>query len=1092
MKSENEERNALGMDNRNAVDKAEVRDVESGSCGCAPGGCCGSSPQGVGRREFLKMAGVGFISTRVGGRLAQIMAGPFAAEDAASGHLIPADKKLTEEWIRSLYARGTKEVFSGKSLDNIGMPCGGIGSGQMYLRGDGALGCWQVFNDAYSNWVEGTFSTYKHQGVAKPIDSGFAVVVDSGNGSPVAKTLDRDGFESVTFCGEYPIGSVRYTGPDSAVEVELEAFSPFIPLNAKDSGIPATVFHVAVENKTQNPLSVSTQGWLENGVCAEYARRYEVLRKTEYVARSNYALCLHSALSPEDSASAATQREAIPFETFEGDSYGAWQVEGDAFAKKVAPDAKEKPSPAKGFEGTGFADSRVGGDEPQGILTSAPFTINRRYINFLIGGGTWNDKTCMNLVVEGKAVRTAMGKHSETLAWHSWLVDEWEGKEARLVIVDRVSEGWGIGVSHIYIDQIEFSDTPRVDVRGSLKDAPDFGTLALACMEPATRETALTGPLPNNRPREEYVAEDSATYTTGMPRRGFLATASVKLAPGEKHVFTFVVAWHFPNQINGDRFVVTPWDTPPVNRGHDYENRFVDAGQVVAYVLDNHERLASGTRLWRDTYYDSTLPYWLLDRLHSTASYLATGTCQWWKNGRFWAYEGVACCIGTCSHVWNYAHSHARLFPELARCVREMQDFLPQADGGGFDPSTGLVGFRGDTKYAADGQCGTILKAYREHMMSADDSFLKRNWPSIKKALEFSIGRDGNEDGLIEDIQHNTYDINYFGANTFVGALYLAALRAGEEMANEMGDRDFAKKVRAIFEKGSKLSVERLWNGEYFVQEVDLAEHAQHQYKDGCLSDQLFGQGWAHQLGLGYIYPEDNVSKTLDSIWKYNWAPDVGPYNEAHKPQRWFITPGQAGLITCTWPKGGYLTEGTFYREEVWTGIEYQVAGHMIWEGKVTEGLALCRAVHDRYHPDLFNPYNEVECGDHYARAMASWGVYLALAGFYYHGPKGRLGFAPRITPENFKAAFTTAEAWIAYAQKREAGEQKSTVEIRWGTLKLASLSLTGEGAVGTCKATLNGQAIDTDLKAKKHNAEIAFKSELALKAGDVLEVVLS
>ena len=79
-----------------------------------------------------------------------------------------------------------------------------------------------------------------------------------------------------------------------------------------------------------------------------------------------------------------------------------------------------------------------------------------------------------------------------------------------------------------------------------------------------------------------------------------------------------------------------------------------------------------------------------------------------------------------------------------------------------------------------------------------------------------------------------------------------------------------------------------LWDGEYFIQDVDLQKHPKYQYAKGCLSDQLFGQGWAHRLGLGYIYPTWYVGKALQSVWKYNWTPDIGPYNAVHKLERWF------------------------------------------------------------------------------------------------------------------------------------------------------------------------------------------------------------
>ena len=1041
----------------------------------------------VGRRQFLRATGLGLVATTLGGTLLKPMAGPFAAAHVQSGRLIPEEKMLSPEWVKSLFARGEKEVFSGKSLDNIGMPCGGIGAGQLYLCGDGTLGCWQIFNDAASNWVEETFATYKHRGIAKPVDQGFAVVIERQNTAPIVKTLSREGFTDVSFQGKYPIGIVRYADPNVPVKIEMEAFSPFIPLNAQDSALPATLFHITVENTMAMPLRASILGWLQNAVCNAYARECDALRKTKFHNKRGYALCLHEAAALRHSQkirNTETARPDILFADFEEQDYGEWQVQGTAFGTGPASSDSPRQGQISGYKGTGFVSSSREGDEAQGALISPPFLINRSHINFLISGGNHPNLVSIRLEVDGEAVRTSHARNSDAMEWRSWAVDAWEGREARLIIVDRMSFLWG----RIAVDHIEFSDTPRAQ-DAPIAEAPDYGTMALACADPADFGAALSGPLPPGRSPEEFLAEDSADYTTRDMRRALLRTRDIALAPGEKHTFTFALAWHFPNQSNGDVFAVTPWNVAHGGVGHFYASRFSDAAEVVRYVFRHHARLSGETRQWRDLYYDTTLPYWLLDRLHSTVSCLATGTCQWWKNGRFWAYEGVTCCHGTCTHVWNYAHAHARLFPELARSVREMQDFLPREQGGGFHTDSGMVGFRGDDRYAADGQCGTILKAYREHLMSPDRAFLKRNWPAIKKALEYAIAQDGDADGLIENLQHNTYDINYFGANTFVGALYLAALRAAEEMALEMGDAAFARRVRAIFESGAKLTEDRLWNGEYYVQDVDLEKYPLHQYKDGCLSDQLFGQGWAHQVGIGYLYSRERVAKALESVWKYNWAPDIGPYNETYKPFRWFVTPGEAGLITCTWPKSEHMKEGTRYAEEVWTGIEYQVAGHMIWEGKLTEGLAICRAVHDRYHPDRFNPYNEVECGDHYARAMASWGVYLALAGFEYHGPNGWLSFAPRITPENFRAVVTTAEAWVELFQEQSATEQRNALTVHKGVLHLSRLALRIWGEAPSVRVTLRGVPVAADTDANGENLNITFPHRIRMGAGDILEV---
>jgi hypothetical protein len=312
-------------------------------------------------------------------------------------------------------------------------------------------------------------------------------------------------------------------------------------------------------------------------------------------------------------------------------------------------------------------------------------------------------------------------------------------------------------------------------------------------------------------------------------------------------------------------------------------------------------------------------------------------------------------------------------------------------------------------------------------------------------------------------------------------------------MAKEMGDSEFAARCRRIFESGSKLTVERLWDGEYFFEDVDLEKHPKFQYGTGCLSDQLFGQGWAHLLGLGYIYPREHVRRALESVWKYNWTTDVGPYNETHKPERWFARPGEPGLFTCTWPNTPYIPEGVRYKNEIWTGIEYQVAGHMVAEGMVDEALLICDGIQRRYHPSKHNPYNEVECGDHYARAFASWGVYTNLAGYEYHGPKGHLGFAPRMTPDNFRAAFTAAEGWGTFGQKRQGTVQKELIDLRWGRLRLKSLSFElTEGAKAdnvTIKAA--GKNLGSTHSSKDARLEITLDKELTLSKGESLEVVI-
>jgi hypothetical protein len=292
-----------------------------------------------------------------------------------------------------------------------------------------------------------------------------------------------------------------------------------------------------------------------------------------------------------------------------------------------------------------------------------------------------------------------------------------------------------------------------------------------------------------------------------------------------------------------------------------------------------------------------------------------------------------------------------------------------------------------------------------------------------------------------------------------------------------------------VFQSGSQQSVDDLFNGEYFEQHVDLEKHPEWQYADGCLADQMFGQGWAHQLGLGAIYAPEAVFKTLQSIWAYCWAPDVGPQNEQHKPARWYAYPGEAGLFTCTWPKSKHLgPKSTRYRNEIWTGIEYQVAGHMVWEGMLTEALALCRAIHERYHPAKHNPWNEVECGDHYARALASWGVLTALSGFEYDGPGAKIGFSPRMTPHEFRSVFTAAAGWGTYQQRRDGTQQVSTIAGKWGNVRVRTVKLGLAEGTSADSVMVNGTPA-SNFRQDGPSLEIELQPEVVLSAGDKIEI---
>jgi hypothetical protein len=1013
--------------------------------------CCASS---LTRRNFagtisLATAGIFFLPRTT-------MAGPFEPGDFDK--LVPADKKLDPAWVKSLFERGVPTDYSGADLKYIGMPVGGICTGQLYLGGDGKLWHWDIFN---MGGTTGDSHYAKPPLASSPLEQGFALKI-GGQTIP----LDKSGFSRITFRGEYPVGTVEYKDATVPVQVTLEAFSPFVPLNTDDSSLPATVMRFTLRNTSNAPVAATLTGVLENGVCLHHRTAALGIRRNRIVAGTGFTFleCLAERSDPPSSA-----RPDLVFEDWSKETYDGWTAEGTAFGK--GPILKSAMLPMQATVVGGDTERVVNSfatapndDNATGKLTSRPFTIGRNFIAFWIGGGNNPGKTCLNLVVDGKVVRTATGKSNNRLERESFEVMDLIGKQATLEIVDAATGPWG----NVGIGRIVFCDINAA--LGKFEEMPDYGTMGLALLgAPADsrsgeKSTAL---------REKLVGE-----------RG----RALMLAPGESATVTFVLSWFFPN-LKGIPGI-------PV-QGRYYAGKFDSALAVAKYVAGNFDRLASQTLLWRDTCYDSTLPYWFLDRTFLNTSILASSTCYRFKDGRFWAWEGVGCCAGTCGHVWYYAQAMGRQFPELERILRERTDF-----GLAQNPD-GAIRFRGENNGspAIDAQAGSILRALREHQMSTDDAFLKRIWPGVKKATEWLIAQDGNGDGILEGAQHNTLDADWFGPVAWLSGIYLASLHAAAVMADEMKDPAFAKQCRDIATQGRTQMVARLFDGEYFSNKVSPQHLDSVNSGTGCEIDQVIGQSWAFQVGLPRVLPEKETRSALKALWRYNFSPDVGPYRAANKPGRWYAMAGEAGLLMCSFPrtdwdyskaKGqGQKEWSAMYFNECMNGFEHQVAGHMLWEGMVMEGMAIERALHDRYHGSKRNPWNEVECGDHYARSMASYGVFLAACGFEYNGPKGHIGFAPRLTPENFKAPFTAAEGWGSFSQKIEGGKLKAEIALKWGQLRLRSIRLATTAKPASVTVESGGKSVACSVGHANGKSIISLAGETVLTAGESLLVTL-
>lgn len=1061
--------------------------------------------------------------------LSLLLTGALSAAVMPLEKIIPVDKKLPAKWVESLYERGTPEVVtSEKGLMHIGMPVGGLFCGTVYLGGDGKLWLWDIFNDnregivpkhvirkEWSNPIRNRDgAAYIEPETTQPslfkrglplvreaagdpnhsdysgqdqFQQGFAIKI--GN---QIKTLDRKGWKNIRFTGTYPIGTVDYSDPQSPVAVQLRAFSPFIPLNTEDSSLPCTVISYTVTNHSRQTVTGSIGGWLENAVCCNSGYGKPVGLRINMASSDNCVTMTAETLE----FTADKGRENIVFEDFEKDDYNGWQVEGTAFSNSPLENSRIPPymgdTNMQGGKAAVSHNVREGGsiqegDAHTGRMLSREFTIERDFINFMIAGGNHPGKTGISLLVDGKEVLSATGHNGNKLRNDHFSVKNLTGKKARLLIRDEATGGWG----NVIIDNIVFSDSPAAAAR-PMDEEEDYGSFCLAVANPSgktTPKTELSRENPAQTLFDGKANADQAKVRFDQPSPLSGLAQDFSIPAGKSVNVTFVISWHFPNIYLG-----TIGDTGRPDKdgkkGHrHYASQFKNATEVASYVIDNIDRLTNETSLWRDTWYDSTLPYWFLDRTFANTSILATTTCHRFTNGRFYAWEGVGACGGTCTHVWQYAQAPARLFPDIERYVREHVDL-----GIGFTPETGRIAMRAEHHMgpAVDGQCGRIMGIWREHTMSRDDSFLKRVWPNAKKSIEFILDHDSNGDGIIDGAQENTLDAAWFGEIAWISIEGLGALKAGEAMAEAMGDSDFAAQCRERRLKGQKNIEDRLFNGKWFYQKPDPAKPNVFGTYNASFIDQLFGQSMAYQCELGTIISPDKQKTALQSIWTNNVALDLGDYLKYVRPLgRPYYVAGEGGTLMCTNalneqdPYGGASwTHG--YLNECMSGFEHQLASHMMHIGMVKEALAVTRVIHDRYQAEKRNPYNEIECSDHYSRAMASYGTFLSACGYQSNAPQCELAFDPKMSADDFKAAFTTAEGWGTYAQKKHGAKLSASLLVKYGTLTLKKLTL----PIGdTTKPDIKIDGKPAGTYSISTQGDIVWDSALILKAGQTLTV---
>ncbi len=569
-----------------------------------------------------------------------------------------------------------------------------------------------------------------------------------------------------------------------------------------------------------------------------------------------------------------------------------------------------------------------------------------------------------------------------------------------------------------------------------------------------------------------------------------------RLAAGESMTIPVVMTWYFPSR--NDSYVTAPapekkvplatsgscaagdgccgGDAPkaPLWRPF-YATIWKDAADVARYVRENYRTLRRRTIAFQQAMISSTVPPEMLDAVTSNLAILKTPTLQRQASGNVWGWEGcfptTGCCPGSCTHVWNYAQSMPHLFPQLERTLRE-QELLRSLDEDGNAHFRSALPDGPASRVcmaAADGQLGGIIKLHRDWHISGDDQWLARLYPAARRSMEFCIGRwDPQRLGALIEPHHNTYDVDLWGPDGMCGSIYVAALAAMADLARASGDDDAARDYQELSNRAARYLDEELFNGDYYAQKVMWTglrdrsvldtidapdthpEHAallrtegpKYQYGNGCLANGVMGAWMARVCGVETALNPANVRRSLEMTFKYNFRPDLSEHACLQRPG--YAHGHEAGLVICTWPLGGMPTIPFPYSDEVWTGIEYLLASHMIHEGALDAAMTLVRAVRSRHEGHVRNPFNEYECGGYYARAMSSYALLPAFSGFRYSAVERTLWLAPRTTVRPFQTFFSTASGFGTLKL-----DASNTLEIMLieGTLGIRRVAIETAGA---------------------------------------------
>ncbi len=869
-------------------------------------------------------------------------------------------------------------VYREENTSQISFPLGGIGTGCIGLAGNGRLIDWEIYNRPNKGSVNG-FSHFAIR-VENEADVLDARILHGDLHAPYQGELNASKFSTfgwgprreyltglphfraVDFHGEFPLAQLAFQDDSFPGQVQLEAFNPFIPTNADDSGLPAAFFEFCVTNTTAADLTYTLVGALTNPLPAHNLNR---------VVTGAGGTALHLAcdsLQPEDTA------------------WGTLTLATDAdLSDDVSVSWQEY-----WFRGTWFDNLEVYWND---LNTPGAF-VNRTYASGLTASG-------------GGA---------------------------------------------------------------------------------------------------RFTEQDTGVLAVHLP-----------VAAGASRRVRFVIAWNFPHCEN--------YWKPEADRAtwkNYYAARWEDARATADYALTEWTRLHDETRRFQEALFASTLPLPALDAVSANLAILKSPTVLCLEDGTFYGWEGLhpdeGCCEGSCTHVWNYQQALPFLFPDLERSMRIADYRYNLLDDGAmpFRMQLPLGSAPWPFRPCCDGQFGGVMKTYRDWKVSGDDAWLRTLWPAVKKSLEYAWSPDNVDrwdpecSGVLTGRQHHTLDMELFGPNSWLTGFYLGALKAAAAMAAHLGEEETATEYQAIFERGKTWVDSHLFNGEYYMQQIDLTdrslleaygaqddtlrggsavdaywngEHQEIKYQigEGSSIDQVLAQWHASLYGLGDLFDPQQVEQACAAIYRHNFVPDM---SQVYNPCRIYSLNDEGGLIICAWPQDARkpLIPAP-YSQETMNGFEYAAASHMIMVGLVDEGMRCVEAVRHRYDGARRNPWNEFECGNNYARSMASYALLHAFAGFQFDMVQGLIGFDPVLTGQEEFCCFWSLDA--GWGQFRLAPES-CTLQVLYGCLPLRYLRLPFLADSEVTQVMLGDEPV-----AFVRTADgICMEAGITIQAGQTLQIV--